>query len=122
VHQIQLPQLLNGVRVGWHARVAEIVKIGKESNHLEEVDAGLIHSADNVYTVYPDQTADHWERVVMPLLNDKHVTLRILMQETGLSRRMLINAKHGYARPHRRNQELIIERLQTLDLQIRPRK
>ena len=51
-----------------HVRIAEIVKIGKESNHLEEVDAGLIHSTDDVYTVYPDRTADHWERVVRPLL------------------------------------------------------
>jgi hypothetical protein len=35
-------------------RIGEIICIGKESNNLEEVDAGLIHSVESVYTTYPD--------------------------------------------------------------------
>jgi lambda repressor-like predicted transcriptional regulator len=101
-----------------HVRIAEIVKIGKESNHLEEVDAGLIHSLDKVYTVYPDQTGDRWERVIMPLLNDKGLTLRRLMRETGRCRRMLIKAKKGHARPHPRNQKIIVDALQRLGYRI----
>jgi lambda repressor-like predicted transcriptional regulator len=102
-----------------HVRIAEIVPIGKESNHLEEVDAGLIHSPDDVYTVYPDQKADHWERIVRPLLNTKGVTLRMLISGTGLSRRMLINARKGHVRqPHPRNQRLIIDALRRLGFQI----
>jgi hypothetical protein len=99
-----------------HVRIAYIVPIGKESNRLEEVDAGLIHSPDDVYTVYPDQTGDYWERVVRPLLNERSVTLRMLMGETGLSRRMLIKARKGYVRPHPRNQRLIVEALRRLRL------
>jgi hypothetical protein len=95
-----------------HVRIAEIVKIGKESNHLEEVDAGLIHSPDEVYTVYPDQKADHWERVVRPLL--QKVPLSVLIRETGLSRRMLIKARRGQARPHPRNQQLIVRSIRRL--------
>ena len=38
-----------------HVRIDQIKYIGKESNSLEEVGAGLEHSAENVYTLYPDQ-------------------------------------------------------------------
>ena len=37
-----------------HIRVEQIIYIGKESNNLEEVESGTIHSAQNVYTEYPD--------------------------------------------------------------------
>lgn len=43
-----------------HVRIGEIVCIGKESNNLEEVDAGLIHSVERVYTTYLDQNRDRW--------------------------------------------------------------
>src|SRR5437899_1222240 len=35
-------------------RVEQITPIGKESNSLEDVESGLIHSAPSVYTEYPD--------------------------------------------------------------------
>ena len=92
-----------------YVRIGEIISIGKESNKLEEVDAALIHSADNVYTVYPDQKRDSWERVIRPKL--KAIPLSLLMKETGLSRRMLIKARNGQARPHARNQKLIFHAL-----------
>jgi len=95
-----------------HVGITEIVKIGKESNHLEEVDAGLIHAPDEVYTVYPDQKADHWGRVVRPLL--QKIPLSVQIRETGLSRRMLIKARRGYARPHPRNQRVIVDALRRL--------
>ena len=41
-----------------HVCIGEIIPIGKESNSLEEVDVGLIHAAENVYTIYPDQRRD----------------------------------------------------------------
>jgi hypothetical protein len=96
-----------------HVRIAEIVKIGKESNHLEEVVAGLVHSADEVYTVYPDHSDDHWERVVRPAL--QKLSLAVLIRETGLSRRMLINARRGHARPHALNQRIIVRIQQKLE-------
>ena len=37
-----------------HVRVERIVYIGRESNRLEEIEAGVIHSPESVYTEYPD--------------------------------------------------------------------
>lgn len=92
--------------------IGEIVPIGKESNKLEEVDAGLIHSADSVYVTYPDPRRDCWERDIRPKLQT--ISLADLMRATGLSRRMLIKTRKGQVRPHLRNQTLIIKALQSL--------
>lgn len=89
-----------------HVRIGEVVCIGKESNKLEEVDAGLIHSADGVYTVYSDPTRDSWERTIRPKL--RKMPLSVLMAETGISRRALIKARKGQVRPHARNEILMI--------------
>jgi hypothetical protein len=83
---------------------------------MEEVDAGLVHSPDEVYTVCPDKKGDYWERVVRPLL--QKIALSILIHETNLSRRMLIKARKGHARPHPRNQRLVIEALRRLGFPI----
>jgi hypothetical protein len=47
-------------------RIGEIVCIGKESNNFEDVDAGLIHSAESVYSTYSDGRRDAWERDMRP--------------------------------------------------------
>jgi len=39
-----------GVLQRRHIRVAQIIYIGKESNKLEEMEEGTIHSAQSVYT------------------------------------------------------------------------
>jgi hypothetical protein len=98
-----------------HIRIGEIVAIGKESNKLEEVDAGLVHSADSVYITYPDPKRDAWERIVRPKL--QAIPLSRLMAETGLSRRMLIKVRKGQVRPHPRNQELIANAVNRLLLE-----
>jgi hypothetical protein len=89
-----------------HIRINSIKYIGKESNSLEEVESGLIHSAGNVYTEYEDRRRDEWETKIRPAL--KNIPLSVLIKETGLSRRMLIKARTGRARPHRQNQRLLI--------------
>lgn len=48
-----------------HLEVAQIKYIGKESNNLEDVEAGLIHSAQNVYTEYVDSRRDEWQTVIV---------------------------------------------------------
>jgi hypothetical protein len=98
-----------------HIRIGEIVAIGKESNKLEEVDAWLIHSADSVYISYPDPTGDVWERIIRPKL--QAIPLAQLMAETGLSRRMLIKARTGQARPHPRNQAMLTDALRRMGVQ-----
>jgi len=46
-----------------HVYIDFVRYIGKESNHLEDVDAGLIHSEDSVYTEYCDKRRDEWTAV-----------------------------------------------------------
>ncbi len=83
----------------------QVKYIGKESNSLEDVESGLIHSAQNVYTEYPDPRRDEWQTKILPAL--KKVPLSRLMKLSGKSRRMLIDARAGRSRPHRKNQELL---------------
>jgi hypothetical protein len=95
-----------------HVRVERVRYIGKESNSLEEVDAGMIHAASNVYTEYRDPRRDEWETKIRPAL--KKVSLSRLIKATGLSRMMLIDARTGRSRPHPKNQELLLAVLRKL--------
>jgi len=88
-----------------HIEIEQIKPIDKESNRLEDVESGLIHSAQNVYTQYPDPRRDEWETKIRPAL--RKVPLSVLQKESGLSRMMLINARAGRTRPRRKNQELL---------------
>jgi len=88
-----------------HVRIEQIKYVGKESNSLEEVEAGLIHSAENVYTEYSDPRRDEWQTRILPAL--QKVSLATLQKQSGMSRRMLIYARTGRRRPHRKNQELL---------------
>ena len=51
-----------------YIQIDQIRYIGKESNSLEEVDAGLIHSAQNVYTEYIDPARDEFKTKLLPAL------------------------------------------------------
>jgi len=53
-----------------HVRVERIVYIGRESNRLEEIEAGIIHSPESVYTEYPDPSRDEWETKILPVLKE----------------------------------------------------
>src|SRR5438105_5740122 len=88
-----------------HIWIDQLTYIGKESNRLDDVSQGLIHSAHSVYTEYPDTRRDEWRTKMVPAL--KRVSLTVLEKKTGLSRRMLIKARTGSTRPHRKNQELL---------------
>jgi hypothetical protein len=97
-----------------HVRIEQIKYIGKESNSLEEVESGLRHSEESVYTEYPDPRRDEWQAKIVPALREP--SLRQLQEETGLSRRMLIKARSGKVRPHRKNRELLLAILRRLGL------
>ena len=79
--------------------------ISKESNGLEDVVAGLVHSEKEVYTEYTDTRRDEWETITRPRL--KELSLAELQKKTGLSRRTLMKARAGETRPNRKNQELL---------------
>jgi hypothetical protein len=97
-----------------HIKIDLIKYIGKESNSLEDVDSGLIHSADNVYTEYIDLKRDEWSTKIVPVL--QRTALSKLIKLTGKSRRMLIDARTGKRRPHPKSQELIVSALKEAGL------
>jgi hypothetical protein len=93
-------------------QVGRIRFIGKESNSLEDVEGGLVHSEQNVYTEYPDASRDEWETTIRPAL--KIPRIDPLEKMSGMSRRAIIDLRAGRSRPHRRNRERLIVILQKL--------
>jgi hypothetical protein len=98
-----------------HIKIDQIKCIGKESNSLENVDTGLVHSEKNAYTEYVDPKRDEWTTKTWPAL--KQAALSKLVKECGkrLSRRELIELRAGRSRPHRRNQQLLAAILEKLE-------
>src|SRR6266568_9002426 len=88
-----------------HIRVGQIIYIGKESNKLEEIESGIIHSAQSVYTEYPDPRREEWETKILPSL--KTLPIHVLIRLTNKSRSMLTRTLAGRSRPRRRNQILL---------------
>ena len=95
-----------------HIQIGNIIFIGKESNNLEEVDAGMEHSLENVYTIYLIPEEIHGKDPSGPKL--KTIPLSRLIAETKLSRRMLIKARTGQVRPHPRNQSILADAVKKL--------
>ena len=97
-----------------HVKIDLIKCIGKESNSLENVEEGLVHSERNVYTVYDDPKRNEWITKIQPAL--KKVSLSILAKECGkrLSRRELIELRAGRSKPHRKTRDLLVSILKGL--------
>jgi len=81
--------------------------VGKESNRLEEVEAGLGHDPDEVYTQYPDAQCDPWRKLVLPVL--KHIPAKRLAEETGLAMSTIKAARNGHTVPRDRNRETLAQ-------------
>jgi len=88
-----------------HIRVSQIIYIGKESNSLEELESGTIHSVQNVYTEYPDPRRDEWQTKIIPAL--KNLPVAAIMYLSGKSRSMLVRVLAGRSRPRLRNRQLL---------------
>lgn len=97
-----------------HIQIDQIRFIGKESNSLEEVESGTVHSERNVYTEYVDPKRDEWSTKILPAL--KKVPLKVLVEKCRgkLSRSGLIKLRAGHSRPHRKTRELIVSILKRL--------
>jgi hypothetical protein len=93
-----------------HVQIERIRYIGKESNALEDVEAGLVHSAETAYTEYCDPRRDEWATTILPAL--KKPGLSFLERQMPFSRRTLSDWRAGRSRPHGRNLALIVEILQ----------
>lgn len=90
-----------------HIRIDQVRYIGKESNFLEEVEAGLVHSARNVYTEYPDLRRDEWVTKLQPALKNASLNTLEKLCCGRISRRALIDMRAGRSRPHRKNEKLL---------------
>jgi hypothetical protein len=90
-----------------HIKIDQIKCIGKESNSLENVDEGMVHSEHNVYTEYGDPKRSIWITKIQPAL--KKVKLAVLVKACGrrLSRREIIELRAGRKKSHRKTQELL---------------
>ena len=99
-----------------HVVIEQIRYIGKESNNLEQVEAALEHSAENVYTEYLDKRRDEWQTKILPALNKATLASLVTACEGKLSRRALIDLRAGRSRPHRNNQKMLAGILRELGL------
>lgn len=97
-----------------HVKIDLIKCIGKESNSLENVEEGMVHSDQSVYTEYADPNRSEWITKIQPAL--KKLPLHALVKACGerLSRRELIELKAGRSRPHRKTRELLVNILKNL--------
>ena len=98
-----------------HVRIAALHFIGKESNLLEEVEAGQVHDIQEAYTEYSDARREReaWLRDVVPKL--KAMPLKELQSQTGLSLAALKAARAGRM-PHRHNRFILLAALRGLSL------
>jgi len=62
-------------------KVDEIKFIGKESNSLESVDEGMVHSEKNINTEYSDPKRTEWITKIQPAL--KKPKLEVLVEACG---------------------------------------
>lgn len=98
---------MKGPKVTPYSRLPRRLKyIGKESNKLEDVESGLVHSEQAAYTEYSDLRRDEWQTVILPAL--LKVSLKVLVNESGISSRELKYIRAGRSRPHPRNREILI--------------
>jgi len=90
-----------------HVKIDLIKCIGKESNSLETVDEGMIHSEQSVYTEYADPRRTEWIVKIQPAL--KKAKLEVLVEACGkrLCRREIIELRASRKKPHRRTQQLL---------------
>jgi DNA polymerase III epsilon subunit-like protein len=89
-----------------HIEIDRLVYIGKESNRLEEVEAGTVLDEDEVYTEYVDPSRDEWATKILPVLQRMKLT-ELIKLVPQMSRRALVELRAGRSRPHPKNAELI---------------
>src|SRR5205823_5449399 len=80
--------------------------IGKESNNLEERQAGLVHILDESLSTYRDPKRDEWEAMVVPAL--RAFSAAEIASRSGLHRRTVERHLSGRAVPHARHRAVLI--------------
>jgi len=90
-----------------HIKIEQIKCIGKESNSLQDVDAGFVHSEKRAYTEYVDPKRDEWAAKIQPALKKAPLKLLVKKCDRRLSRSALIDLRAARSRPHPKNRELL---------------
>lgn len=83
-----------------------LTHVGKESHRLEEVNAGLIHDPEEVYTEYRNPADGPWRTLVLPIL--KQMKRADLARVTGLSERAVTAIRNGRASPRPQHRAVLI--------------
>jgi hypothetical protein len=97
-----------------HVRMGVLRYVGKESNALEDVDAGLIHAEADIYTEYSDPRRDEWTTRIVPVL--KQIPLKVFERLSGKPRKMLIDARLERRELRPESRRLIASIARRLDL------
>jgi hypothetical protein len=97
-----------------HVRIDQIKYVGKESNSLEEVEADLIHSQENVYTIYTDPRCDEWQTKILPAL--RKIPPAVLVKMSGLSPTTIKDTLASRCRPYPQNRKRLVSILRKLSL------
>jgi len=77
---------------------AFVVHVGKESNKLEEVEAGVEHDPDEIWTEYANPTRDPWRSLVRPVL--QRMPHDVVAAQAEISERRLRDLVKATAKPH----------------------
>ena len=85
--------------------------VGKESNRLEEMEAGVGHDPGEVQTEYHNRKRDPWRTVVLPVLRLMPMSE---LEGLGMHRRSLFAVRAGVRLPHPRNRRVLIAAAATL--------
>jgi hypothetical protein len=94
--------------------IDEIKFIGKESNSLEEVEAGLIHDERSVYPQYVDPKRDAWATKTLPAIKSTKPSILIDACRGFLSSRALRDIRAGRSIPHRKKLQAVMTKLGTI--------
>lgn len=86
--------------------VATITYIGKESNQLEDAQAGLVSDLDEILSEYPDTRRDPFDRLVRPVLHE--LPVKPTAVAAGVSERTIKGVRAGTTRPRRSTRERLI--------------
>jgi hypothetical protein len=97
-----------------HVSIDSIHFIGKESNSLEEVEAGVEHDIKNVYPEYTDRRRTDWARKVLPAVQAEKLSVLVKACEERLKRRALIDIRADRSTPHPKNQRFLVEVMKKL--------
>ncbi len=83
-----------------------VVYIGKESNRLEEVEAGVLHHPDEVLAEYTDPRRDPWRTLVLPVLQG--LSAGKIARKLGLERRTVQRLQAGRSYPHPKHKAALL--------------